>query len=339
MESSAAVVFVEPSSMSPSKKTVIDILRSQSDYVSGQEISEQLGVSRNAVHKHVNSLRKGGYRIMGVSRRGYRLEEEPCRLSMPLVAKLTQRSYFGAAFRYHSELQSTNTEAKKLAVGGAPEGTVVLSESQSAGRGRLGRQWTSPAGRGLLFSMLMRPRLAVSQAHLLTLVTAVAVAEAIEAQARVPVHLKWPNDLIVDNRKAGGILLEIAGEHDGLDWVVAGVGINVNTEYAELPAVLRSTATSLKIATGKTVDRSLLLARTLLTVEREYFQCLEHGFEQALRSFRERDYLLHRSVSVETRDGAVVGEAVGIDERGALLVQLPDRHTRRFHSGDVTLNK
>jgi BirA family transcriptional regulator, biotin operon repressor / biotin---[acetyl-CoA-carboxylase] ligase len=339
MESSAAVVFVEPSSMSPSKKTVIDILRSQPDYVSGQEISERLGVSRNAVHKHVNSLRRRGYRIMGVSRRGYRLEEEPCQLAMPIVAKLTQHSYFGTAFRYHSELQSTNTEAKRLAAEGAPEGTVVLSESQSAGRGRLGREWTSPAGRGLLFSMLMRPRLAVSEAHLLTLVTAVAVAEAIEAQARVPVHLKWPNDLIVDNRKAGGILLEISGEHAGIDWVVAGVGINVNTEYGELPAVLRSTATSLKIATGKTVDRSLLLARALLTVEREYFECLDHGFEHALRLFRERDYLLHRSVSVETREGAVVGEAVGVDDRGALLVQLPDRRTRRFHSGDVTLNK
>jgi len=339
MESSASVVLVEPANMSPRKKTVIDILKSRADFVSGQEISDSLGISRNAVHKHVNSLRDRGYRIVGISRRGYRLEEEPGRLAMPIVAKLTQGSLFGTAFRYHDEIESTNNEAKRLAEEGAPEGTVVVSESQSAGKGRLGRRWTSPAGKGLLFSIVLRPGLPLSEAHLLTFATAISVAEAIEAQARVPVHLKWPNDLIVDNRKAGGILLEISGEHDRADWVVAGVGINVNTEHVELPAGLRRSATSLKIATGKSVDRTVLLARALLTLERTYRECLEHGFNRALQSFRERDYLLHRSVSVSTGQGAVVGEAVGIDERGALLVQALDRRTRRFHSGDVTLHR
>jgi BirA family biotin operon repressor/biotin-[acetyl-CoA-carboxylase] ligase len=257
---------------------------------------------------------------------------------MPVVAKLTRGATLGTSFRYYDEIESTNAEAKRLAADGAPEGTVVVAESQLKGRGRLGRTWTSPPGKGLLFSVILRPGLAMTDAHLLTLTTGDAVAEAIEAQVKIPVHLKWPNDLIVDNRKAGGILLEVSGEQDRVDWVVAGIGINVNVEFAELPVTLRKTATSLKIATDKTVDRSVLLARILLTFDKAYRDCLANGFERTLREFRERDYLLHRSVSMQTREGPVVGEAAGIDDRGALLVALPDRHVRRFHSGDVTLH-
>jgi BirA family biotin operon repressor/biotin-[acetyl-CoA-carboxylase] ligase len=337
MESSASIVFVESDRMSQRKKTVIEILRESPGFVSGQAISDSLGISRNAVHKHVNSLRSRGYRILGISRRGYRLEEEPRRLVMPIVAKLAQGDVFGAAFRYYDEIESTNVEAKRLAGQGAPEGTVVVAESQSAGRGRLGRTWSSPPGKGLLFSVVLRPKIPMTEAHLLTLVAGNAVAEAIEAQVKVPVHLKWPNDLIVANRKAGGILLEVSGEQDRVDWVIAGIGINVNVEFTDLPVSLRKTAISLKMATEKTIDRSVLLARILTTLEKAYLDCLANGFERPLRQFRERDYLLHRSVSVQTREGPVVGEAAGIDDRGALLLELPDRHVRRFHSGDVTL--
>ena len=209
MESSASIVFVESQRMSPRKKTVIEILRDNPGFVSGQAISDSLGISRNAVHKHVNSLRARGFRILGISRRGYRLEEEPRRLVMPVVAKLTQGAALGSSFRYHEEIESTNAEARRLANDGAPEGTVVIAENQLKGRGRLGRTWTSPPGKGLLFSVILRPELAMTDAHLLTLTTGNAVAEAIEAQVKIPVHLKWPNDLIVDNKKAGGILLEV----------------------------------------------------------------------------------------------------------------------------------
>jgi BirA family biotin operon repressor/biotin-[acetyl-CoA-carboxylase] ligase len=337
MESGAPVVYVEPRKMHQSKRTVIDILRENPGFVSGEAISQSLGVSRNAVHKHVNSLRRRGYGIVGVSRRGYRLEDEPSRLSMPTIAERTEQSMFGRSFRYHDEIESTNVEAKRLAAAGAPEGTVVVAESQSAGRGRLGRRWTSPAGKGLLFSALLRPPLGMADAHLLTLVAAVAACDAIESLVPVTVRLKWPNDLFVDDRKVGGILLEAAGEQDAIDWVVVGIGLNVNTEYAELPVALRRTAVSLKIASGHPVDRSELLARLLLALEEAYLDAARNGFENALAQFRERDYLLKRCVSVQTRRGPVVGEAAGVDEKGALLVQLPHRHIARFHSGDVTL--
>ncbi len=339
MESTTSIVFVESERMSQRKRTVIEMLRENPGFVSGQAISNSLGISRNAVHKHVNSLRASGYRILGISRRGYRLEEEPRRLVMPIVAKLAQGYVFGKAFRYYEETESTNLEAKRLAAEGAPEGTVVVAETQTAGRGRMGRRWSSPPGKGLLFSVVLRPNLPMPEAHLLTLTVGNAMAEAIEAQVKVPVHLKWPNDLIVSNKKAGGILLEVSGEQDKVDWVIAGIGVNVNVDFSDLPVSLRRTAISLKMATEKTVDRTVLLARMLQTLEKAYLDCLTNGFDRSLREFRERDYLLHRSVSVQTREGPVVGEAAGIDDRGALLLELPDRHIRRFHSGDVTLHQ
>jgi BirA family biotin operon repressor/biotin-[acetyl-CoA-carboxylase] ligase len=324
--------------MSSRKRTVIDILRANPDFVSGEAISGTLGISRNAVHKHINSLRSRGYRILGVSHRGYKLEEEPCRLSIPLVSSMTRHSLFGRAFRYYDEIESTNAEAKSLAQDGAPEGTVVIAECQTAGRGRLGRRWTSPAGKGLLFSVILRPALPMSDAHLLTLVAATAAAEAVETHTGVTVRIKWPNDLYVDDRKLGGILTEVSGEQDEIDWVVVGVGINVNTEYGELPVPLRRTAASLKIAVGQLFDRSELLARILLSLEASYVATLRSGFDGALDSFRRRDYLSRKTVSVQTREGPIVGEALGIDDRGALLLQLPHRHVRRFYAGDVTLH-
>ena len=337
MEAMGSVVYVRSDRMSPRKRTVIDMLRGTSDFVSGEAISQSLGISRNAVHKHVNSLRKRGYRIVGISRRGYRLEEEPSRLSMERIADQTRSSMFGRSFRYHDEIESTNLEAKSLAAAGAPQGTVVIAESQTAGRGRLGRRWTSPAGKGLLFSVILRPPVAMVDAHLLTLVAAVATAEAIEELTPVRPLIKWPNDLYIDDRKAGGILLEVVGEQDAIEWIVVGIGLNVNTEYAELPVALRRTAVSLKMAAGRPIDRSDLLAAILMQLERHYLHAVREGFQHTLSGFRQRDYLEKRSVSVQTRQGQLIGQAVGIDDQGALLVQLPHRHIRRFHAGDVTL--
>jgi len=337
MESGAPIVYVEAKKMHHSKRTVIDILRENPGFVSGEAISQTLGVSRNAVHKHVKSLRKRGYDIVGVSRRGYKLEDEPATLAMPFVADRTRHSLLGRSFRYYDEIESTNVEAKNLAAAGAPEGTVVVAEQQSAGRGRLGRRWTSPAGKGLLFSVVLRPPVDMADVHLLTIAAAIAACDAIESLTDVSVRIKWPNDLLIDDRKVGGILLEAAGEQDAIDWVVVGIGLNVNTEYNELPVALRRTAVSLKTASGKPVDRSELLARLLLSLEERYMDAVRNGFDRVLTDFRARDYLARRSISVQTRRGPVTGVALGVDEKGALLVQLPHRHVQRFHSGDVTL--
>jgi BirA family transcriptional regulator, biotin operon repressor / biotin---[acetyl-CoA-carboxylase] ligase len=334
-----SVVYVESNRMSQRKKTVIDMLRASNGFVSGEVMSDSLGISRNAIHKHVKSLRNRGYNILGVSRRGYKLEEEPNRLSMARITDSMEGSSLGRSFRYYDEIESTNAEAKSLANSGAPEGTVVIAECQSAGRGRLGRRWTSPAGKGLLFSVVLRPSVPMSQAYLLTLVAAAAAAEGIEAAAAVRLQIKWPNDLFIGDRKVGGILMEVAGEQDEVEWVVVGIGVNVNTEYGELPVALRRTATSLKMITGQPVDRSDLLCHLLVALEKHYADAVNKGFDGALSAFRARDYLLRRSVSVQTHEGQVTGQASGIDERGALLVEMGQRQIRRFHSGDVSLHR
>lgn len=325
--------------MNDPERTVLNLLQREPGFVSGASVSEMLGISRSAVHKQINALRRRGYRITGVPHRGYRLEAEPEQLAVRRVAKLTAAA--GAAFslEHHDEIESTNAQAKALALSGAPHGTVVAAEHQLRGRGRLGREWVSPTGRGLLFSVIMRPRLAMSEVHLLALVAAVAAAEAIETQAGVATVLKWPNDLFVGDRKVGGILMEIAGEQDEVEWVVAGIGINVNTEPCELPAALRATATSLRAERGAPVDREGLLAALLLALDARLREAVVEGFAPTLAAFRQRDRLRGHAVSVETRDGPLCGVAAGIDDRGALLVALPDGSIRRFHSGDVTLHR
>lgn len=339
MEPSVSVVYVESTTMSERKKTILDILRSAQDFVSGEAISRELGISRNAVHKHIQSLRRRGYRIIGVSRRGYRLEEEPSRLSMGVVTERTAGTVFSHTFRHYDELGSTNDEARRLAGKGVPEGVVVVTECQTAGRGRLGRRWVSPASKGLLFSVVLRPDMPLSDAHMLTIVAGVAAAEALEKLVEKRVAIKWPNDLILDDRKVGGILMEVAGEQDLVEWVVLGIGLNVNTEYREFPVQIRKTATSMMMATERCYDRSEVLGDLLASISAHYTYALRNGFDRCLSGFRERDYLYRRTITVETRQGPVVGTAAGIDDRGALLVELGQRRIRSFYAGDVTLRR
>ena len=214
---------------------------------------------------------------------------------------------------------------------------MVIAESQTAGRGRLGRRWSSPAGQGLLFSVVLRPTLPMSEVHLLTLVVACAAARAIEATASVPIGIKWPNDLFCGDRKVGGILMEIGGAQDVVDWVVAGIGINVNTDLSELPGALSQTAGSLRSAGGAPVDRTELLLRTLLQLDEEYTAALACGFAGALDGFRDRDYLFGRDVALQTKDGPVIGRAEGINACGALILRSSQQQVRFFHAGEVSL--
>ena len=261
-----------------------------------------------------------------------------CPLPWARVADQAWGNVIGGPCWYHEEVASTNTEARSLAKAGAPEGAVVIAESQTSGRGRRGRSWFCPAGKGLLISVLLRPTLPVSQVHLLTLVAACAAAEAIEATVDLPVGIKWPNDLFLGDRKAGGILVEAAGAGAAVDWVVAGIGINVNTEPGELPPAVSRSATSIKQACGAAVDRTELLTRLLAQLGAQYTEALASGFDGVLGGFRSRDYLMGRSVDVQTKDGPVRGRAAGIGSRGELVLRLPDRSLRRFHAGEVTLS-
>ena len=339
METSVSVTYVESAAMSQRKKTVIDILRDSHDFVSGEAISDVLGVSRNAVHKHVKSLRKRGYRIVGVSRRGYRLEDEPARLSMGHVTQRTEHTMFGHSFRYHDEIESTNLEAKTLALKGAPEGTVVVAEAQSAGRGRLGRRWTSPAGKGLLFSVDPPPVAADEPG-------APAHHRRRRRGCRSRSRSTWP----LASRSSGPTTSSSATERSGASswrwparrtrstgWFSAWVSTSTpSSASCRSPCDGRPRPSRWSAASRSTA--ATCSPRCSSAWRRSTRAALRGGFESALTAFRERDYLLARTISVETRQGPVVGAAAGIDDRGALLVELPHRRVRSFHSGDVTLH-
>lgn len=337
MDNLSSVIHITSTTMTERKSSIITILRSSSDFVSGESMSSILGVSRNSIHKHVNSLRKRGFRIVGISRRGYRLQSEPDVLSMDVVAELTKNSLFGQSLRHYDELDSTSREARCLALQGAPEGCVVIAESGSFGRSRCQQPWTSPSGKGLLFSVILRPTVQAHDAQLIALSAVVAVADAVESQAAVPTSIKWPGEIFVNEKKAGAVTTQLTSQGENIDWLTLGVTLDVNTSFLELPVPLRRSATSLAIATGRTIDRSQLLATTLLSMEHHYIRALAHGFDRTLAAFRQRDYLLRRSVVVQAEDGSVAGIASGVDARGALLVELPERRVRCFDSCDVLL--
>jgi len=230
---------------------------------------------------------------------------------------------------------STNARAKEMAESGAPHGTVVVADAQTAGRGRLGRRWVSPPGRNIYVSILLRPDLANALAPTLSLVAGVAVADAVET-FDVPAALKWPNDLYVDGRKAAGILAEMASGADRVRYVVVGVGINVNLAEDEIPAELRGRATSLRIHAGRAVSRVELLARLLDGFAHRYEEFLARGFAAAQPEWEKRDFLRGRRVRLRRAGRDDWGAVRGVDRDAALLF-LPDgaETVERVHSGEI----
>jgi BirA family biotin operon repressor/biotin-[acetyl-CoA-carboxylase] ligase len=243
----------------------------------------------------------------------------------------------GRAIHLFRTVDSTNDEAKALAVRGALEGTVVIADSQRRGRGRMGRPWASPGGVGIYLSVILRPAIQPHDAPSLTLLGAVAVAEAIEEVAGLAAGVKWPNDLIVRGRKVGGILGEVAAEASHLHYVVLGIGINVNQTEASFEGELRHTATSLRIETGRLVDRTAMIRSLCERLDRWYNCFLSEGLAPIIEGLRQRCLTLGQRVVARSGDQQLCGLAVDLDHAGALLIRDADQQLHRLIAGDVTL--
>jgi BirA family biotin operon repressor/biotin-[acetyl-CoA-carboxylase] ligase len=321
---------------SGSEELVLAFLAEAGDeFVSGEAISDKLGLSRAAVWKHVNALRAQGYRIDAVPARGYRLVEIPDRLGELELRPLLNTHDVGQVLHWFAEVGSTNDVAKQLAEGGAGHGETVVAECQTAGRGRRGRGWVSPPGRNVYLSVVLRPELPPARAPELTLLGSVAVCQAIR-QAGVPAAIKWPNDLLVGGRKVAGLLTEMAAELDQVQWVVLGVGVNVNAAAPDFPEELRSTATSLALERGEPLPRALFAAALLTALEEWLDRHAARGFAPVRDAWRAMSDTLGREVRVRTGEGDVEGVAEDVDEAGALLVRTPGS-VRRILAGDVEL--
>jgi len=327
---------------------VLDLLRERGEFVSGSELAASLSISRNAIWKHIETLKAGGYRIESVHSRGYRLLSVPDRLSEDEIAPHLSTSWLGRELSCREVTGSTNSDAAELGRGGAREGLAVVADAQTSGRGRLGRQWVSEPGLNLYMSVLLRPEILPSQAPQLSLVAGVAVAAALEASGVSP-QIKWPNDVLLDGRKVCGILTEIEAEADRVSFVVVGLGVNLNSRLDDFPGELHDKATSMRMALGRSVDRAAVAARVLGELEKYYSIFCTDGFAGVLPDWEKRSSLSGRELTVSGAGDAVTGVYAGIDADGALLLEQRESAAtkngravsgpvvRRVLAGDVTV--
>jgi BirA family biotin operon repressor/biotin-[acetyl-CoA-carboxylase] ligase len=317
--------------------TILRLFREAgSGFVSGELISREIKVSRTAVWKHINGLRKAGYIIEAIPSRGYHLLSSPDILSLEEVRGKLSTSRIGRRLICLPETASTNADAFRLAEEGAEEGTTVIADAQSGGRGRRGRVWSSPAGVNLYCSVVLRPAIMPHEAPQLTFLSAVAVARAIEDATELKPEIKWPNDVLIDGRKVAGLLNEMSAETDGINFVILGMGVNLNMTSAQFPADLRTPATSLLMAQGRPVNRAQFAARLLGELDRLYTDFLLHGFGPVRDEWQQRCNANGREVVVsEAGVDTARGMFHGIDGDGALLLRSPDGTVERILSGDV----
>ncbi len=315
---------------------ILKLLKSHpSEFISGEEISHQLKVTRTAVWKKINHLRKMGYEIEGETHSGYRLIRSPDLLTPSEVKPLLKTRWMGKIIHYFTEIDSTNSKAYQLAVEGAGEGEVVVAESQSQGRGRLGRQWFSPPYLNLYLSVILRPQIPPHKASILTLMASVATAEAIQSSSSLKPSIKWPNDLILGDRKVAGLLNEINSEADQVHFIILGIGVNLNIEAKMFPKEIRKKATSLRIERGEPISRKEFFQILLQKLESWYSIFSDKGDLAILKAWREWANLKGRLVKVTSFGNAITGKAIDIDSDGALILETSDGKQRRILAGDV----
>lgn len=307
---------------------------------SGADLAKQLGVSRAAVWSRITELRKLGYDIAASPHHGYVLRGSPDALHADdLLARLGKTRVVGRDIKVFSETSSTNDIVDKLAHDGVAEGIVVFAEAQTRGRGRLGRQWVSPAGKGLWFSVLLRPDLHPMAATQLTVISAVAVARAIERQTGLRPEIKWPNDIVFGAKKCGGILLELGAEIDHIRHVVLGIGLDVNLAPEDFPVELAGIATSLRAEAGRELDRAALAAALLRELDVAYARLCDGDFHEIGDEWMRRCTTLGKRVRIRIGDRVTVGTAEALDDEGTLLVRNEHGRIERIIGGDVTLEK
>jgi BirA family biotin operon repressor/biotin-[acetyl-CoA-carboxylase] ligase len=315
---------------------ILQLLRKHpSAFLSGQEISRRLKVSRTAVWKRLRRLRTLGYKIEASTRSGYRLIQSPDLLTPSEINPILKTKWMGRTIHHFQTLDSTNSKAYQLALNGAEEGEVVISESQGKGRGRLGRQWFSPPFLNLYISVILRPKISPHQASLITLMAAVATADAIQKFSGLLPLIKWPNDILLQNRKVAGLLNEIHSEMDRIHFVILGIGVNLNMEEKMFSKEIRAVATSLKIEMGQKVSRKAFLQFFLQELEKWYSIFLEEGGAVILKAWRDRAHIKGRQVKVTSFGETVAGIAIDVDSDGALILQTEDGKQKRVVAGDI----
>jgi len=316
-----------------------DILKylKEKEYISGELLAKKLGISRVAVWKQIQKLKDMGYKIISEQNLGYCLISRPDLLIPQEVQRGLSTTYIGKRIFYFPELESTNIIAKEKALHITEvidEGTIIIAEKQSAGKGRLGRKWFSPAG-GIWLSIILYPQLPPSYIPRITLMTAVAAVKAIKICTQIEPQIKWPNDILINEKKVCGILTEMSAELDIINWVVVGIGINVNIDHQEFPEDIQENTISLKEVLGKEVLRVKLMQAFLWEFEKYYESLKRREFSSILKEWKLCSHTLGKKIRVDMGERIITGEAVNINEEGALILKKEDGELAEIISGTI----
>lgn len=308
-------------------ETMLDMFRqSRNEFLSGMIVSEKLQISRTAIWKHIRKLEAAGYEFEATTKLGYRLTFEPDYWNLERLKRvLSSSTERQRDIHLLDKVASTQNVAKELAEEGAPEGTLVLAEQQQNGRGRMGRSWVSPKGKGIWMSMILRPSMPIHCAPQLTLLTAVALCQGLREATRLPIGIKWPNDLMIDGKKISGILLESAAEDERIKYVIAGIGISVNMNGADYgDDSLLERATSLRLAAGEPLDRERLITTFINRWESLYEVYNREGFQPIRDLWQSLSVSIGKQVQLTTPMESFLGTPLELLPSGALSVKRED---------------
>jgi BirA family biotin operon repressor/biotin-[acetyl-CoA-carboxylase] ligase len=324
--------------LSGKRQDLLYALRARTgQWVSGEELSGKLGISRAAISKHIAAIKEVGYTIASAPGKGYLLTNAPdLLLPEEILFGLATSTIGKAGIVHHHLTDSTNIRAREMAREGAPSGTLVVAEAQSAGKGRKGRSWLASAGEGLLFSLILRPDMEPSRAALITLMTAVSVAEALIQETGIDARIKWPNDILVGRKKLAGILTEMSMELDAVDYVIVGLGLNINTPSDAFQDEIQEIATSVMAEASTPFSRVALLRAILSRFETHYDTLVNQGPETILTRWKALSDIVGRRVRVSMMREDVEGHVTDIDPDGVLLIKNQAGESLRILSGDVT---
>lgn len=299
--------------------------------VSGEELASEFSVSRTAIWKHIKALRDEEYMIESSTNLGYSLVQTPDALNPGEIKAGINTRIIGKEIKYFKETESTNIIAREIAAT-ADEGTVVIAESQTAGRGRLGRKWISPEG-GIWLSIILKPEIQPLHAPRITLLAGVSVARTIRSLG-LSAKIKWPNDILINGKKVCGILTEIGAELDLINYIIVGIGIDANVDIESFPDEIRDNSTSLKKEMGGKINRVDFVRKLIEEFDNEYLKFRTEGFPPILEEWRNMSATIGEWVKISSQTRTIYGEAVGVDNEGALILETGDGHLEKVVAGN-----
>lgn len=317
---------------------IIKLFELQDGHLSGAQLSTALGISRTAIWKHINNLRELGYEILATPGLGYRLISKPDILTSGEIKAVLQTKLLGNKVVVLQKTESTNDIAKEHARSGTEEGLLIVAGEQTKGRGRRGRLWHSDLG-GLYFSILLRPKLALADISQITLLIAVSIVQVLQEQYQLAATIKWPNDILINDKKVGGILTELSADAETVKYLIIGIGINCNNKIQNWPAEVKAIGASLATITGKQIDRKQLLSEILTNLEKNYTRFISREFNELIPLAKQFSCVLGREITVHTTDHAFKGQALDINDDGSLLIQDETGKLLNLWAGDVSVRK